>query len=143
MRDLGIDPDAAEAVFIIDPIGKPDGAGRKSRGLRGIAPRWQRFYAYRDLIQVQARRWRSAEVCGVEFRIAMPKAWSGAKRREMTGQPHRQKPDLDNLLKAFFDCFNHMEGWDDARIWKYDPAPTKVWAYEGRIIARNRIEKET
>ena len=102
-----------------------------------MAPRWQRFYAYRDEIRILARRWRPGEVCGVEFRIAMPEAWGGAERREMTGQAHRQKPDLDNLLKAFFDCFNHLEDWDDARIWKYDPAPRKTWWHEGMIIARN------
>ncbi len=141
MRNLGIDPDAAEAVFIIDPIGKPDGAGRKSRGRRGIALRWQRFYAYRDLIRVLARRWRPAEVCGLEFQIAMPASWSAAGKAQMNGRPHRQKPDLDNLHKAFFDCFNHLENWDDQLVWKYDPPPMKVWAHEGRIIAKNQKEE--
>ena len=105
-----------------------------------MAPRWQRFYAYRDEIRILARRWRPYSVCGVEFQIAMPASWSDKKKAEMEGRPHRQKPDLDNLHKAFFDCFNHLEDWDDSVIWKYDPPPIKVWAFEGRIIARNKKE---
>jgi Holliday junction resolvase RusA-like endonuclease len=40
----------------------------------------------------------------VHFRIKMPDSWSAKKRTSMRGQPHRQKPDLDNLIKAVGDA---------------------------------------
>jgi Holliday junction resolvase RusA-like endonuclease len=38
------------------------------------------------------------------FHIQMAKSWSNKKKAFMNGQPHRQKPDADNLLKAFADA---------------------------------------
>lgn len=35
--------------------------------------------------------------------IKMPKSWSKKKKEEMTGKLHDQKPDIDNLEKAFLD----------------------------------------
>ena len=34
-----------------------------------------------------------------------PASWSRKKRRETIGRLHRQKPDVDNILKAILDCF--------------------------------------
>jgi Holliday junction resolvase RusA-like endonuclease len=36
--------------------------------------------------------------------LPMPQSWSGKKRSEMAGTPHRVKPDLDNLIKSCFDA---------------------------------------
>lgn len=36
--------------------------------------------------------------------LPLPKPLSAKKRREMLGQPHRVKPDLDNLIKSAFDA---------------------------------------
>jgi Holliday junction resolvase RusA-like endonuclease len=33
----------------------------------------------------------------------MPKTWRKWQRELMDGKLHRSKPDIDNLLKAFFD----------------------------------------
>lgn len=40
----------------------------------------------------------------VHFRLKMPDSWSAKKRTSMRGQPHRQKPDLDNLVKSICDA---------------------------------------
>lgn len=40
----------------------------------------------------------------VVFKIEMPASWSERKKREHDGQPHRSRPDLDNLLGGLMDA---------------------------------------
>ena len=61
----------------------------------------------------------------------MPKSWSRKKREQLDGQPHLQKPDLDNLAKALLDAFYRDR--DDAHVWRFS-AIEKRWAEEGCII---------
>lgn len=63
----------------------------------------------------------------VTFRMPMPKSWSKKKRAELLGQPHQQKPDVDNLTKALLDAVLK----DDSGVW--DIRTTKRWANEGSI----------
>ena len=63
----------------------------------------------------------------VLFMLPMPKSWSKAKRKQMMGQPHKQKPDLDNLMKALGDA---LYG-DDSGIASIELA--KCWADSGCI----------
>ncbi len=60
--------------------------------------------------------------------MPMPKSWSKKKRAEMDSKDHRQKPDLDNLIKAFLDSV--AEG-DDAFVSSL--SATKLWGEKGRI----------
>ncbi len=39
----------------------------------------------------------------IKFYIPMPKTWRKWQREAMNGKLHRNKPDIDNLLKAVFD----------------------------------------
>ncbi len=61
------------------------------------------------------------------FYIPMPKSWSKKKKLEMRGQPHKEKKDIDNLLKALLDAVYD----DDAHIW--DCRVTKLWWDKGKI----------
>lgn len=45
-----------------------------------------------------------------------PASWSDKKRRAHTGQPHCQKPDLDNCLKAISDGLNRIAFADDSQV---------------------------
>lgn len=85
-----------------------------------------RYRAFRDEVRA----------CGVEvpeagawivFWLPMPKSWSKRKRAEMSGQPHQQKPDLDNLQKALLDAIYD----DDCRVWSL--GAEKRWADRGAI----------
>lgn len=61
----------------------------------------------------------------LRVKIAMPKSWDKKKRAAMYGQPHRNKPDADNLEKAFMDAlFKH-----DQVIWQ--PQCFKWWCEWG------------
>jgi Holliday junction resolvase RusA-like endonuclease len=57
-------------------------------------------------------RYELPAVLSIEFHIAMPVSWSKKKRVAMAGQYHQQKPDIDNLLKAYMDAFHT----DDAHV---------------------------
>lgn len=64
----------------------------------------------------------------IKFYIAMPPSWSKKKRDEMLGQPHQQKPDIDNLVKAVLDAIYES----DCHVW--DIRASKFWGEKGQII---------
>ena len=110
-------------IFQVTPIGKPRMTQRD---------RWKKrpcvlaYHAYRDTIRLQARGWEPADRCTLLFYLPMPKSWSAKKRAQMLGEPHQQKPDIDNLVKAFLDCFG-----EDKAIWAVEAV--KRWSEQGRI----------
>lgn len=63
----------------------------------------------------------------IMFYMPMPRSWSEKKRKEHVGNPHRQKPDLDNLIKALGDA---LYG-DDSSIASISAA--KVWSSKAAI----------
>jgi len=67
----------------------------------------------------------------ITFVLPMPKSWSKKRKSEMEGQPHRQKPDIDNLAKSILDaCFD-----DDAVISML--FCRKIWGERGAIEITN------
>lgn len=52
-------------------------------------------------------------------------SWSAKRKREAIGQPHTQKPDLDNCLKAIKDGLNRIAWGDDAQV--AEVSVRKVW----------------
>lgn len=64
------------------------------------------------------------------FVLPMPRSWSKGKKIAMDGKPHQQKPDVDNLCKAYLDSLLD----DDSRVW--DVRSRKLWGVEGRIVIR-------
>ena len=63
----------------------------------------------------------------ITFGMPMPNSWSKKKKLEMDGQPHTQRPDIDNLAKALFDALYE----DDSGI--HTVALKKVWSVNGYI----------
>jgi Holliday junction resolvase RusA-like endonuclease len=59
----------------------------------------------------------------LHFGCAMPPSWSKRQKSAMAGQPHRQKPDIDNMTKAVMDCL-----WPDGDGMISKVTATKVWA---------------
>lgn len=89
-----------------------------------------RYRAYRDQVRLEARRlgFTLPAVLHITFVLPMPASWSAKKRTKLNGTPHQQKPDRDNLLKAFQDSFDG----DDGFVW--DGRTTKRWGETGKII---------
>ena len=63
----------------------------------------------------------------ITFTVPIPPSTSKKKRAAMVGQPHQQRPDLDNYLKAFLDAIFE----EDGHIWNVHAV--KVWGEAGGI----------
>ncbi len=68
--------------------------------------------------------------CRLIFVLAMPKSWSKKKRAQMDGQPHKQRPDTDNMIKAVLDAV-HTE---DSQI--HHVEGLKFWGQASAIIVQ-------
>lgn len=68
----------------------------------------------------------------ITFYLPMPESWSKKKKDEMDGEPHQQKPDKDNLEKAFWDALFKKFDEDDCVI--YDSRVSKYWSRKGAIV---------
>ena len=117
-------------LFEITPIPKP----RQTK-----SDRWKkrdcvlRYRAFADAVRL-----RGVQVpeCGAHiiFHLPMPSSWSKEKRLKMVGQPHQEKPDADNLVKALLDALYK----DDAHIWDY--RISKRWSESGGIeVGTNKL----
>lgn len=89
---------------------------------------------YWDFKHELVRLWGDRELPDtfhVIFTMPMPASWSEKRKSLFDGNPHQQKPDASNLLKAFEDCL-----WaEDSCIW--DVRATKVWGMDGSITISN------
>ena len=89
------------------------------------------YRAYGDELRLKLPGYEPPETFTIEFALPMPKSWSNKKRKAMNGCPHQQKPDIDNLVKAFLDHLCE----DDSYVWKV--CASKIWAEHGGITIEN------
>lgn len=68
----------------------------------------------------------------VEAVFVPPASWSKKRRAMAIGEPHTQKPDGDNLLKAAKDALNRIAWADDAQV--HDARIVKRWGAESQTI---------
>ena len=114
--------EADEMIYPITPMGKP----RMTRSDKWKKrPAVMRYRAFKD--ECRLHNVALPELPCITFYMPMPASWSKKKKADMDGQPHKGKPDLDNILKALFDALYE----DDAHIW-YVTAK-KIWSYDGKI----------
>jgi Holliday junction resolvase RusA-like endonuclease len=64
------------------------------------------------------------------FVVAMPASWSSKRRAAMLGEPHRQTPDLDNLLGGLMDAVMPK---GDAHLAELGHL-RKLWGTQGQIV---------
>jgi len=115
-------------VYRITPIPAP----RMTRADKALyRPCVKRYMAYRNALKGMNID-LNVEPLSLQFALPMPKSWSKKKKNLMRLTPHKNKPDLDNLIKAFKDAL--LE--EDSHVWCYDMM-TKVWDDEGSIIVLN------
>jgi Holliday junction resolvase RusA-like endonuclease len=75
------------------------------------------------------------EIC---FYLPMPASWSDKKRAKMTGEPHTQRPDLDNLAKSILDAVHE----DDSHLWHLG-SMSKRWTHSPEGFIRIGRHEET
>ena len=66
--------------------------------------------------------------------FAPPKSWSTRKTQQALGQPHQQRPDLDNIFKSVADGLNGVAYADDSQITEF--SCRKVWGEVAKTIVR-------
>lgn len=110
-------------ILPIEPVPKPRMTQRDRWAKR---PAVVRYYAFCDELRALYKGEVPEQVMLV-FNVPMPKSWSKTKQLEMEGQPHKQRPDIDNLVKAVLDALCE----DDSYV--HTVVATKIWAKEGSI----------
>lgn len=110
--------------YPIEPMGKPRMVKSDSWKRRPVV---ERYWAFKDQCRAHGVR---LGVYGyhVTFIMPMPKSWSMKRKMEMNGEPHQQKPDSDNMLKAIMDAVYS----DDSVV--FDIRVSKYWGWKGEII---------
>lgn len=89
--------------YPLNPRGKPAiGPSKRSKAAK-------RYYKFRDDIK-RLGMWFPVAGAWITFRLPIAKSRKGLK----PGDPHTQKPDLDNLLKALGDAIYQA---DDSGVW--------------------------
>lgn len=117
------------AILHVTPVPAPRQSGRDAWRPRPCVVRYRR---YRDDIK---KLWGDRPLilpCKLTFILPMPGSWGQKKRAAHDGQPHLQKPDVDNLLKAFIDSLYRDQ--DDSHV--YSIWSEKRWGDEGLIIVQ-------
>ena len=113
-------------LYPITPVPKPRMTQRDKWAKRPCVLRYRAFADECRLCNVRLH----ADGSMVTFVLPMPKSWSAKKREAMDRQPHEQKPDLSNLIKALEDALMV----DDSAI--HTMAARKVWGESGQIWIR-------
>ena len=124
----GADAGSAEpvrgvTVIRVDPVAKPRMTRRDRWAQR---PAVLAYRAYADALRAHYAGPLPDEVV-IVFTLPMPRSWSARKRDRMRGQPHRVKPDLDNLTKAVLDALHPR----DQEVWRY--SAEKRWGDGGCV----------
>jgi len=90
-----------------------------------------RYFAFRDEVGylIKNTPLKEIDTLNVDFYIPMPKSWSKMKRKVLINTKHKQKPDLDNLVKALLDSI--FRDGDDSQVCSI--RAKKFWAENGRI----------
>lgn len=107
-------------IFDVNPVAKPRMTQRDKWQSR---PAVARYRAYADELRLKANLsgYTLGGVVDVIFYLPIPKSWTKRKRAAMTGRPHQQRPDADNLGKAFKDALSVEDGH------VYDERWRKFW----------------
>lgn len=129
------EPELIADLRVFTPMGAPR-QNRHTMFSRHDGGRIERYHAYRDeiasrvLALIDAGVMRFGDLTahlGLCFRFPVPPSWPLKRRVEALnwGSYHRQKPDVDNLVKAFLDAVTD----EDSDI--ADVRAIKVWCPEG------------
>ena len=96
----------------VEPCSKPRMTKRDRWAKR---PSVLKFFAFRDAIKQSSVHNIALESFDIEFYIQMPKSWSKKKKELYNDKPHKQRPDLDNYIKAW--CDSVFE--EDSVVWRF------------------------
>ena len=95
-------------IFNIDPIAKP-----RITAMGKFSKRAQRYYKFAEDLRILAanKLFELPARFEILFVVRMAGSWSRKKKMKMNGQPHQQKPDIDNFLKSVMDALCSEDGF--------------------------------
>ena len=117
-------------VIDIDPVAKPRMTQKDKWAKRDCV---MNYWSYCDKLRKQTSR-KNFVLSGnyhIDFYLPMPKSWSKKRKQMMKGQPHLQRPDLDNLIKGINDTLLK----EDKIVYQF--LAGKWWGEDGKIIIQN------
>lgn len=111
----------------VTPVGKPRMTQRDKWAKR---PCVSRYWEFCDKVRLEAKKhdYVLGGFLAVTFIIPMPESWSEKKKKAMDDKPHQQRPDIDNLSKAFMDAMAK----EDSHVWSLNAR--KRWGRVAKII---------
>lgn len=123
---------------IIIPI-RPFPAVRVNSKWWRFTPKAQEYHTKSQELRLRINKnkkeiidWLNSWLYHIQFHFAMAESWSEKKKKEIDWEYHTQKPDIDNLCKAFFDSVFYWEEDNDCKIWNL--SASKHWSREDKII---------
>lgn len=124
----------ATRLYPVTPIGKPR-MTRRDQWLSGARarPAVARYRAFKDEVRARGLSLDVTRFYHVVAIIPMPPSWSSKKRAQHLHEPHRTKPDKDNIEKALLDALYT----DDAHAWH--GCMTKVWGESGALLIADAL----
>ncbi len=122
-------------IYNITPVAKPR-MTQRDKWLKPPRVCVAKYLAFKDLVALYKVQ-LPEQGASIVFVLPMAKSWSQGKKAQMTGSPHKQTPDLSNILKALEDA---VYG-NDSAIWHYERL-TKIWGYEGQIWINQKGGRE-
>jgi len=89
----------------------------------------RRYFNFKNKVTSECKKhkYELGETLDIVFFLPMPASWSAKKRKAMQFEPHKVRPDIDNMLKGFMDAMKEQ----DADVYKV--SAEKVWDYKGAI----------
>lgn len=119
-------------IYDITPVPKP----RMTKSDRWKKrPAVVKYWNFKDKVRESGLKLTEKSI--IIFFIPMPKSWPNLKCQANLRQPHKQKPDLDNLLKAVWDSIYE----DDSHMWRVQAE--KRWGMTGQIQVIEPIKPES
>jgi Holliday junction resolvase RusA-like endonuclease len=122
--------------FEITPCPKPRMTQRDKWLVRPPVARYRIFKSGLEALALE-NKFKVQSTLSLTFVLNMPNSWSKKKKAEFNGKPHQQKPDLDNLIKAFKDALCE----DDSYVHIYERM-RKIWGEEDYILIHNSYKNE-
>lgn len=120
-------------IFDVIPVSKPRMSQRDKWMERDATAA---YWAYKEELGYKAKLKKFILGTCIDMIFVLPfkKTHSESKRKEIDGKVHQEKPDIDNLVKGFFDALTT----DDSKIWHV--SARKFWGDHGAVvILRNEV----
>lgn len=123
----------------LEILGEPVGKGRPRFSRYGTyTPQKTKDYeeyvkqCYKNKYNIKQRPTEKPLNAKITAYFKVPTSYSNKKKKELIGQPHAKRPDIDNIIKIIFDSLNGLAYKDDNQITKIEVE--KLYGEEPKVV---------